>query len=149
MENPDADRLPERAASEAMTGRALFVGAVLVLTLPVPAQSQGRSTDARELVMQMTQEEWDALRRRLCPGSSLVRGRFLFGGLANKFAGAAKSMRNQSENLELAPRAGVEPATSRLTIECSNAELPSDGPVRRGGATVKPAPCVPSGKFAF
>ena len=57
MENPDADRIPERAASEAMTGRALLVAAAPVLTLPVPAQSQGQPTGARALVMQMTQQE--------------------------------------------------------------------------------------------
>jgi hypothetical protein len=33
-------------------------------------------------------------------------------------------MKNQSSNLALAPRAGFEPATNRLTAGCSTAELP-------------------------
>ena len=33
-------------------------------------------------------------------------------------------MRNQRRCLEVAPRAGFEPATIRLTVECSTAELP-------------------------
>jgi hypothetical protein len=33
-------------------------------------------------------------------------------------------MRKQSAYLEMAPRAGFEPATNRLTAGCSTAELP-------------------------
>jgi hypothetical protein len=33
-------------------------------------------------------------------------------------------MRNQWSNLVVAPRAGFEPATNRLTAGCSTAELP-------------------------
>src|SRR6266536_6493520 len=33
-------------------------------------------------------------------------------------------MRNQRGSLVMAPRAGFEPATIRLTVECSTAELP-------------------------
>jgi hypothetical protein len=44
-------------------------------------------------------------------------------------------MRNQSEILEMAPRAGFEPATIRLTVECSTAELPRNRRDRQRLAT--------------
>ena len=42
-------------------------------------------------------------------------------------------MRNQGEKLVVAPRAGFEPATNRLTAGCSTAELPGN----KGGGSCK------------
>src|SRR6267378_171958 len=49
------------------------------------------------------------------------------------------------KNSQLAPRAGFEPATIRLTVECSTAELPRNRRNRRGSRRAAynkaPEPC--------
>src|ERR1700692_4307113 len=49
------------------------------------------------------------------------------------------------KNSRLAPRAGFEPATIRLTVECSTAELPRNrrnpGASRRAAYNKAPGPC--------
>jgi hypothetical protein len=54
--------------------------------------------------------------------------------------GAHRRLKTQTNELKLlAPRAGFEPATIRLTVECSTAELPRNAAMQSGADITKAA----------
>ena len=65
----------------------------------------------------------DAARKIMAPGSDGERENIKCQTYREVCQNQEKSMSNQGSDVALAPRAGFEPATNRLTAGCSTAEL--------------------------